>query len=87
MYENDPDRMLRPRIGEPAEASSTGVIIGGLVAAALVVLLAFSFWPGDNRSGTAVTQNTPRTERPATPPANKPVIPPAETPAKPTPAQ
>ena len=54
------------------EASSSSMIAAGLLAAALIVLLAFSFWSGDSRTGTAVTENTPRTERPITPPANKP---------------
>ena len=83
MYENDPDRMNQPRMREQMEASSGSMVAAGLLAAALIVLLAFSFWSGDSRTGTAVTENTPRTERPITPPANKPTIP---TPAPETPA-
>jgi len=74
MYEHDPNRD-RPSIRQQVEARSGAGIAAGILAAALIVLLAFTFWPnGDNRTGTSVTQNAPREERAptTTPPSNKP---------------
>ena len=79
MYENDPDRLNRPRVGDPVDAGSgSGFLFGGLAIAAIIALALF-FWPRST-TGPSVTENTPRMERPApttptTPPANKPVTP------------
>jgi hypothetical protein len=87
MYENDPNRLDRPTVRREVEASSGAGIVAGVLAAALIVLLAFSLWPSsDNRTGTNVSENT-RVERAptTTPPANKPATP--TTPAPSTPPQ
>jgi hypothetical protein len=88
MYDNDPNRLNRPPLGDPVEPpSTTSMVIGGVIVAAIIAI-AIMFWPGDP-SGPNVTQNTPRVERqtaptpPATPPANKPVTPSAPAPTPP----
>ena len=82
MYENDPDRLNRPRVGDPPRNplednnAGTGVMAFALAAAAIIAL-GLMFWPGER--APTVTENAPRVERPAptptTPPANKPVTP------------
>lgn len=88
MYENDPNRMNRPPLGEPVEPpSTTSMVIGGIIFAAIIAL-GITFWPS-GESNQSVTQNTPRVERqtaptpPTTPPTNKPATPSAPTPAPP----
>jgi hypothetical protein len=89
MYENDPDRLNRPRVGDPVRdriADGSGmpgfatIAILGLVLLALALFL----WPSDR--ATTVTENAPRIERPTptpvpTPPANKPAAPTTPAPA------
>ena len=77
MYENDPNRLNRPSLGEPVESASMGgVVFGGFLIAAIIAF-ALVFWPRDT-IGPSVTENAPRIERPTgttTPPANRPVTP------------
>ena len=84
MYENDPNRMNRPPLGEPVEPpSTTSMVVGGIIIAAIIAL-GITFWPS-GEPNQSVTQNAPRVERqtapapPTTPPANKPVTPSAPT--------
>jgi hypothetical protein len=88
MYDNDPNRLNRPPLGEPVDPpSTTSMVIGGIIVAAILAL-GITFWPTD-RAGQTVTQNTPRVERqttptpPTTPPANKPITPSAPAPTPP----
>jgi hypothetical protein len=88
MYENDPNRMNRPRVGDPVDAGGSSFLFAGIAIAAIIALAIF-LWPR-GETGPSVTQTTPGVDRPApttptTPPANKPVTP-APTPA-PTPPQ
>ena len=77
MYENDPDRLNRPPLGDPAESSvAPRTALGVLIALGIAALL-FAFWPrGDT---TQVTENMPAyrapTTAPVTPTAPKPVKP------------
>ena len=78
MYDNDPNRMNRPPLGEPVEPPSTTSMAIGAAILALFVALGIVFWPSDRSGQQTVTENTPRVERstaPTTPPANKPVTP------------
>ena len=88
MYENDPDRLNQPRVGDPVrdpvvEGGGMPSFLTVALLAAAVLALGLMFWPRDQNP--SVTQNAPRIERPAPtpptiPPANKPVSPP-NTPA------
>lgn len=79
MYDNDPNRMNRPPLGEPVDPPSTAsMAIGGAIVA-LFIVLGIAFWPSGQPGQQTVTENTPRVESPTTPPANKPA-PPAPTP-------
>jgi hypothetical protein len=82
MYENDPNRIDRPRVGDPVDGPGSGMLFTGIAVAAIIALAIF-LWPRD-ATGPSVTQNTPGVERttPTTPPANKPITP---TPAPVTP--
>lgn len=76
MYENDPNRMNRPRVGDPVgPGDGTRFLIGGIAIAAIIAFAIF-LWPRD-ATGPSLTQSTPGVERttPSTPPANKPVMP------------
>ena len=78
MYDNDPNRMNRPPLGEPVEPPSTTSMAIGAAILALFVALGIVFWPSDRSGQQTVTENSPRVERstaPTTPPANKPLTP------------
>ena len=90
MYETDPDRLNRPRVGDPVRdpAVEGGVMPAFLTAAlfaAAVIAFALFLWPSDR--APTVTQTTPQVQRdttgtqPVKPPAN--TQPPATTPAPP----
>jgi hypothetical protein len=77
MYENDPNRFDRPRLGDPVEsrAVTDAITIAFFVAA--VIALALMLWPSE-RTATTITENAPSLQRPivpADPPAIKPVTP------------
>lgn len=85
MYENDPDRLNQPRVGDPVR--DPAVERGGMPAfmtvalfAAAIIALGLFFWPRDR--APSVTENTPRVERPTVP--TPPTIPPANKPVTPT---
>ena len=78
MYEHDPNNLNRP-VRDTADPPPASFVVAGLLAAVLIVFLAFAIWPADERKGIAVTENAPSMQQPATPPA--------KTPAMPTPPQ
>jgi multidrug resistance efflux pump len=77
MYDDDPNGLNRPRLGDPVESSvAPRTALGVLVALAIAALL-FAFWPrGDT---TQVTENMPAYRAPATTPVTptspKPPVP------------
>ena len=76
MYENDPNKLGHP-MSRPVEAGGTGATFGAIILGALfIILLAFAFLPSEENR-TMVSENTTRTERPATP---VPTTPPAAKP-------
>lgn len=90
-YENDPNRMNdpdRPSTSKPPFEYTSGAGFGwipAILAVAAVALLIMLLLPTRNDTTPRVTENAPRTERPATPttpPANKPA---PTTPAPTTP--
>ena len=70
MYEYDPNRharlpLDRSRISEAESITMAGIVTVALFAAA-VIAIAFLVWPhGTTTTGTAVTENLPKIERPA----------------------
>jgi hypothetical protein len=65
MYDNDPNR---PRIGDPAGVSWPGWATGLLIVF-FVALLAFAFWPTDDRGMQLSQKQTTERSAPTVPPA------------------
>jgi hypothetical protein len=82
-YENDPNRANRPRFRYDSDSGAWGLIVIALVVAGALAIVFMLLPASEDSSSSRVTENAPRTERPAAPP--KPATPPANKPAPTTP--
>ena len=71
MDKRDHNQIVRSEIERPPTAPNIHAIIGAVLVAMLVGLLAFQFWPAGNER-TAVTSSSPVYRAPTTPPIVKP---------------
>ena len=70
MVEHEHDQIVRSEIETPPTAPDIHAIIGAVLVAMLVGLLAFQFWPAGNER-SAVTSSSPVYRAPTTPPIVK----------------
>jgi hypothetical protein len=76
-YQDDPNRPLPPndsRFRDRDDGSSTGWVLGGIAALAVIMGIFFMFARNDGTTTTAnnVNTNRPAATQPASPPANPP---------------
>jgi hypothetical protein len=82
-FEQDPNRINRPRSSYDSASSSWGLIVIALVVAGALAFI-FLLLPASD-TDTHLTQNAPKVQKPATTPTPTPATPPAKSPAPTTP--
>lgn len=78
-FEQDPNRINRPRPSYESASSNWGLIVVALVVAGALAFI-FLLLPASDTTTQRVTENAPKIEKPATTPAPTPA-PPAKSPA------
>jgi hypothetical protein len=83
-FEQDPNRINRPRSSYDTASSGWGLIVIALVVAGALAFI-FLLLPASDTTTQRVTENAPKIEKPATVPTPTPAPPPAKSPAPTTP--